>query len=146
MSDTCLGEDLGKVLAIAESWHQADGQLLDVFRQAWFETVLAQALAQRRELAAFDGGSHQQIVERFQEMDSLALRHNRDRLAHAHWERLPRHEGGGQLGILRREFQKRARHLPIRQLMARAGNAVQAIKPVFMMSPLSIAPIYPRAV
>ena len=43
------------------------------------------------------------------------------------------------MGVLRREFEKRRRHLPIRQLMERAGNAVQAIKPVFMMSPLSIA-------
>ena len=143
ISDTCLGEGLGPVLSTAESWPQAGGHLLDVFRQVWFESVLAQALAQRPELATFDGSGHQQIVERFREMDSLALQHNRARLAHAHWERLPRHEGGGQLGILRREFQRQRRHLPIRRLIERAGNAVQAIKPVLMMSPLSIATYIP---
>ena len=143
MSDTCLSEGLWPVLATAESWPQAGKHLLDVFRQAWFESVLSQALAQRSDLATFDGSGHQQIVERFRRMDSLALQHNRARLAHAHWERLPRQEGGGQLGILRREFQKRARHLPIRRLMERAGNAVQAIKPVLMMSPLSIATYIP---
>ena len=143
MSDACLGEDLGPLMAIAESWLHAGGHLLDVFRRAWFESVLAQALVQRRELSAFDGSSHHQIVERFREMDSLALRHNRARLAHTHWEGLPGQERGGQLGILRREFQKKSRHLPIRQLMAQAGNAVQAIKPVFMMSPLSIATYLP---
>ena len=40
---------------------------------------------------------------------------------------------------MRREFEKKRKHLPIRQLIAQAGNAIQAIKPVFMMSPLSIA-------
>ena len=139
MSDGCQSEGLGPLLTIAESWPPSGAHLLDVFRRAWFESVLSQVLAQRQELAAFDGSSHQQIVERFREMDSLALQHNRARLALAHWERLPRQEGGGQLGILRREFQKRGRHLPIRQLVERAGNAVQTIKPVFMMSPLSIA-------
>ncbi|TGU86348.1 hypothetical protein EN794_053420, partial [Mesorhizobium sp. M00.F.Ca.ET.151.01.1.1] len=34
---------------------------------------------------------------------------------------------------------RRRGHMPIRQLMLRAGPAVQALKPVFMMSPLSVA-------
>jgi len=38
-----------------------------------------------------------------------------------------------------REFQKRSRHLPIRKLVTQAGSAIQAIKPVLMMSPMSIA-------
>jgi superfamily I DNA and/or RNA helicase len=52
---------------------------------------------------------------------------------------VPSHEAGGQLGVVKREIQKKRRHLPIRQLVRRAGDAIQAIKPVFMMSPLSIA-------
>jgi superfamily I DNA and/or RNA helicase len=47
------------------------------------------------------------------------------------------HGGVDPLG--EREIQKKRRHLPIRQLVRRAGDAVQAIKPVFMMNPLSIA-------
>ena len=78
-------------------------------------------------------------MEKFRSLDILVLEHNRARLALAHWERLPRQGAAGQLGVLRRELEKRRRHLPIRQLMERACNAVQAIKPVFMMSPLSIA-------
>ena len=49
----------------------------------------------------------------------------------------------GQLGLLRREFEKKRRHLPIRQLMTKTGNAIQAIKPIFMMSPLSVATFLP---
>jgi superfamily I DNA and/or RNA helicase len=40
---------------------------------------------------------------------------------------------------VRREIEKKRRHLPIRQLLSKAGRAVQAMKPVFMMSPISIA-------
>ena len=143
ISDTCRSEGLDPVVATAESWPDAVSHLYDAFQLAWFEGILTRALADREALAGFDGGSHQQIVERFRELDSLALQHNRARLARAHWEGLPRQEGGGQLGILKREFQKRRRHLPIRQLVDRAGNAVQAVKPVFMMSPLSIATYIP---
>ncbi len=72
-------------------------------------------------------------------MDELALDHNRARAAHSHWSELPKYNAGGQLRTLRREFEKKRRHLPIRQLVAQAGNVIQAIKPVFMMSPMSIA-------
>ena len=44
-----------------------------------------------------------------------------------------------QLRVLQREIQKRARHKPIRQLLKEAGSVIQDLKPVFMMSPLSIA-------
>ena len=72
-------------------------------------------------------------------MDTLVLDHNRVRVARTHWNGLPNHSGAGQLQILRREFEKKSRHRPIRQLMNKAGNPIQAIKPVFMMSPMSIA-------
>lgn len=43
------------------------------------------------------------------------------------------------MGLLGNEFVKERRHLPIRQLMKRAGDAIRALKPVFMMSPRSVA-------
>lgn len=43
------------------------------------------------------------------------------------------------VALLKHEMQKQRRHLPLRELLARAGKAVQAVKPVFMMSPLSVA-------
>ena len=58
----------------------------------------------------------------------------------AHFERLPTSGSDvGEVGLVRREIQKKRRHLPIRKLLAQAGRAVQAIKPVFMMSPISVA-------
>ena len=139
ISATCIEEGLEAVLAVAESWPDAGQRLVDAFSHAWLEGLLERALQERSAFSGFNGAGHQQAVEKFRDLDSLVLEHNRARLALSHWERLPRQGAAGQLGVLRREFEKRRRHLPIRQLMERAGNAVQAIKPVFMMSPLSIA-------
>ena len=45
-------------------------------------------------------------------------------------------EGIGPVGVLRGEMARRRGHMPIRQLMQRASTAIQALKPVLMMSPL----------
>src|SRR6185437_909544 len=45
--------------------------------------------------------------------------------------------------LIKREVGKAKRHVPIRQLVERAGGALQALKPCFMMGPLSIAQYLP---
>jgi very-short-patch-repair endonuclease len=58
----------------------------------------------------------------------------------AHHRRIPPRDGGfGPVGVLRAEMARRRGHMPIRQLMQKAGPAIQALKPVLMMSPLSVA-------
>ena len=112
---------------------------MDAYRYTWFEGLVERAFRERQALSRFDRVNHEYVAEKFRELDRLVIEHNRARLAHAHWRGVPTHEAGGQLGTLKREIQKKRRHLPIRQLLRRAGDAIQAIKPVFMMSPLSIA-------
>ena len=41
--------------------------------------------------------------------------------------------------MITHEINKQKRHIPIRQLIRRAGNALQQLKPCFMMGPLSVA-------
>ncbi len=130
---------LGPILELADQWPDAVAHLKRVLQRAWYEHVLSCALKERPHLNSFDGNVHDQQVGQFRAMDELALDHNCVRVVQSHWEQLPKHSAGGQLWTLRREFEKKRRHLPIRELMLHAGNAIQAIKPVFMMSPLSIA-------
>ena len=47
------------------------------------------------------------------------------------------------LELLRNEFGKEKRFIPVRHLMTRAGRAIRALKPCFMMSPLSLAKFLP---
>ncbi len=139
ISETCRKEGLEGVLRQAESWPEAGTRLVDAYRYTWFEGLVEVAFGERPALARFDRANHEYVAGKFRELDRLVIEHNRAWLAHAHWRGVPTHEAGGQLGVLKREIQKKRRHLPIRQLVRRAGDAIQAIKPVFMMSPLSIA-------
>ena len=43
------------------------------------------------------------------------------------------------MGLIYHEITKKKRHVPIRQLVGRAGCALQVLKPCFMMGPLSVA-------
>jgi len=107
---------------------------------AYYEEVIRDAFRRHPELGTFDGQSHEQLLRKFQELDRKRIDLARQEVAMAHFERLPR--GGsdvGEVGLVRREIQKKRRHLAIRKLLAQAGRAVQAIKPVFMMSPISVA-------
>ena len=132
-------EGLHSIAELAEDGQVAPYRLTIALEYARYDRILDRAFAERPALVSFDGASHESQIERFSEMDNLALDHNRHRVAHAHWQGLPSREGAGQLRNLRREMEKKRRHRPIRQLIRETGNAIQAIKPVFMMSPLSIA-------
>ena len=43
------------------------------------------------------------------------------------------------MALLDHEIAKQKRYVPVRTLLAQAGRSIQAIKPCFMMSPLSLA-------
>lgn len=139
LSQMCESEELGSFADYASDWEHAGEALTFALRRRRYEALAVKAFAERPELATFDGSRHDQAVSNFRTWDKALNDTNRQLLALAHWSTIPRHEGGGQLAILRREFEKKSRHLPIRQLMSKAGHAIQAIKPVFMMGPLSIA-------
>ncbi len=136
-------EGLGSLVEVGAEWSEAAHHLRSVFERAWYEHVLSRALKERSALSGFAGNIHEELIGQFCSMDELALDHNRARVAYSHWSQLPKYDGGGQLRTLRRQFERKRGHLPVRQLMIQAGNAIQAIKPVFMMSPMSIATYLP---
>ena len=125
------------------NWEQSGRYLLYVYERARLTALLDRAFSERPSLAAFDGGSHAQVIDQFRRLDLLQLEHDSASLAAWHANSVPTGGGAGEVGVLWREFQKRGRFLPIRTLMMKAGHAIQSIKPVFMMSPLSIANYLP---
>jgi len=129
---------LPEVAATARSWERP-AALTDSIRAARLSALLDRALVERPELARFDGTTHDRARARFSELDIAVLAANRLRIAHAHRSRLPSATEGGPAALLRRESEKKMRHLPIRSLLREAGSAVQRTKPVFLMSPLSVA-------
>ena len=142
--DALEDSDFAEIVKVANVWSEASQFLSDVLKQAWYNARVDTAMREHPILASFASDTHQHVVERFRELDCRSLEYNKAKVAYEHRKRLPQHRASsGQLGLLRREFEKKRRHLPIRQLMDRAGNAIQAIKPIFMMSPLSVATFLP---
>jgi very-short-patch-repair endonuclease len=133
-------DKLGAIAGQAASWKAAGAGLVDAFELSWFTTLLDRALSKRAVLSGFVRETHESTVASFAAADMALLRANRTRLAREHLDRLPSYQSAsGTLGLLRKEIAKKRRHIPLRQLLAQTGTAIQAIKPVFMMSPLSIA-------
>ncbi len=108
---------------------------------------LAKAVLQAHPtLTRFSGLTHEKIRSEFSRLDDETIGLNRARAANAIDQRLipsgVRYGPVGQwseLALIIHEIDKRTRHIPIRQLARRAGAALQALKPCFMMGPLSVA-------
>ena len=110
-----------------------------------FEAVLNDMVRAEPEIGRFSGFLHGRLVNEFAGLDLQRIEQARLEVVRAHHRRIPPVHGGavGPLGTLRHEIARKRGHMPIRQLMERAAPAVQALKPVVMMSPLSVAQYLP---
>jgi very-short-patch-repair endonuclease len=141
--DVLQKEGLGWVIGLTMEWPGAGTKLVAHWRSVCLEPLLRHAYAERTALKAANGQAQTSTREKFKELDVLSFSATQMKLATQHYQGLPQLAGHGQVGTLAREFAKKSRHLPIRKLIEGTGRAMQAIKPVFMMSPMSIAAFIP---
>jgi very-short-patch-repair endonuclease len=136
---------LGEVVTRLHDGRLAPEAALPAFEMSYFEAVLADQVEALPDLAHFDGDLHGRIVRDFVDLDRQRIRHSALEVVRAHHRRIPPSVGGavGPLGVLKSEIARKRGHMPIRQLMQKAAPAVQALKPVLMMSPLSVAQFLP---
>ena len=98
-------------------------------------------------LANFRRISHERMKVEFSTLDREVIKLNGKMLAYEidKNKKVPEGTTGikaserTEMPLLYHELTKQRRHLPIRQLIKRAGHAIQALKPCFMMGPLSVA-------
>jgi superfamily I DNA and/or RNA helicase/very-short-patch-repair endonuclease/Fe-S cluster biosynthesis and repair protein YggX len=113
------------------------------FEGNYLDLLTASIFSERPHLKGFIGEIHEQLIEEFKNLDREIIKFNRKRLIEKLNSDVPiisqMDLSTPEEKVLIREFEKKKRHIPIRQLMNRAGSLVQKIKPCFMMSPLSIA-------
>jgi len=142
--DRCKEEGLERVALLADEWKEAEHSLLDLFEYTRASALLEAAFQNSPVLASFDVLRHKSTCQSFQKLDLLNIELRRDALAKKHVDGLPRNgTESGQISVLWHQFEIRARHMPVRKLILKAGNVIQAIKPVFLMSPLSVANFLP---
>ena len=93
-------------------------------------------------VARVRGTDRHELVKTFASLDTTHIEDVRDLIRSCHLAQLPT-GAAGEMGIIRGEIGRKRRHMPIRRLMERAGGMVQRIKPVFLMSPISVAQFLP---
>ncbi|EJL37362.1 Protein of unknown function (DUF3320) [Caulobacter sp. AP07] len=115
-------------------------EIVPALDRAYSEVLRLALFAAWPELRGFDGDTHNNAVSLFRQLDRARIELAQEQIVAAHAEGRPRGAAGiGPLGVLNAEMARKRGHLPIRVLLERAGPAVQQLKPVFMMSPLSVA-------
>jgi very-short-patch-repair endonuclease len=123
----------------------ANGALAPPQAPEVFDFVLAEAqwksaVRESPLLDQFDGAQRTASIQRFRDLEALRRQLACQAVLAAHSAAMPRSTtASGEIGILREELNKKRRLRSIRRLMSDAGRAIQKIKPVFLMSPLSVA-------
>jgi hypothetical protein len=114
-------------------------------------TLIDRALALRPVLERISGSRRTILAKQFAQMDEAMIAWNRHVISKSASQRkAPNGISRGlvrnrtELGLLRHECNKSRSHLPVRQLLTRAGEALQALKPCFMMSPLAVSRFLPH--
>lgn len=102
--------------------------------EAWTDSVLATD-SRLKNLRSEDRDA---LVSDFRHLDQRLVESSAGKVMEAANARRPL-TNLGAAGLLEREGQKKRRHMPVRDLISRTSEVVQAIKPCFMMSPLSVS-------
>ena len=131
---------LSNFVSSIKQGNETQGRLLDALDYRLADSLWSWSWRNRPELSTFEGSSFEALRKRFAELDELKISHSKLEVARKHHENMPSSAANsGQVSLLRREMNKKRRHMPLRKLLREAGQAVQMIKPVFLMSPLSVS-------
>ncbi len=121
-------------------------QLALGFDFVFYNTVAKHVMTRSPALWEFSGDSQETIRQQFARTDRevIVLQRKRTAARAANRKVHPGTKGvhvkdWTELALLRREVEKQKRHIPIRELIRRAGASLQALKPCFMMGPQSVA-------
>lgn len=97
-------------------------------------------------LRTFSTDEHVDAIEKFRQVDAEYQKLTAAEIAARLSGKVPGASQQNQTaswGTLRKEMQKKTRHKPVRQLVQEAPDALTALKPCLMMSPLSVAQYLP---
>lgn len=139
--------------ALAAATDQVDeSQLSDAYQLALFNRLAEIELHSNEIGFHFTTTEMEDIRKNFQKLDRLRIQGKQSEIAMKVRQRqAPEGNSRGrvgeytEMGLIRHEIGKKSRHCKTRDLMNRAGRAVQALKPCFLMSPLSLARYLPAA-
>lgn len=107
-------------------------------RFARAEALWTKARAEDPQLNDLANERRHDLVSDFIALEGQFIKDNVTRILSKHLAQLP-NGATGEMGIIRSEIAKKKRHLALRKLFEKAGTAIQRVKPVLLMSPISVA-------
>ncbi|UXI66156.1 DUF4011 domain-containing protein [Tahibacter amnicola] len=140
-------EGLSAFVVALESGAVPSVMLASAFEFATYQSIGRAIHQSFPELSRFNGLAHEKTRNDFRALDAeiIAITGKSFASQIAKRAKVPEGHRGATVGeytdmaLLHREINKQRRHIPIRQLVKRAGRALQELKPCFMMGPLSVA-------
>jgi very-short-patch-repair endonuclease len=115
------------------------GQVVDILRRSALEALADELLAARSEaLGPLRSIDRDRLVREYAGADRNVISDAAHRVMRAANGRRP-NAVLGVASIIANEAQKKKRHMPVSQLLAKTAPVAQAVKPCFMMSPLSVS-------
>lgn len=159
-----LGAFLQAARAAGLPNQELEGAFVKLLRRRWLEEAYREAPA----LNDFDPRNHERAIREFADLDRRLLRSARQHVLRAAFGRqqpvrtahVPVRGRPGanrpdqderirelkrQIQLVRREVNKKKRHLPIRRMLPEIADLVSLLKPCLLMSPLSVATYLPRS-
>lgn len=142
--------ELGKIVDAVEQGILPKEKITDVYYYNFYYSILRKAFVTYPQIEQHGRISQEFAIKEFKKLDLELMKLNRQEIAAKVADKeIPMGASGGsvksltELKLIQNETSKQKRHIPIRQLVSRAGNAIKALKPCFMMSPLSVAQYIP---
>jgi hypothetical protein len=110
---------------------------------AWLAPIL---IDNSDALRTFRTSTHESLIEEFRHLDALVANTTADYISSLVAAGTPdpnSPQSPAEYGVLSREFNKKSKHKPVRQLINEMGENILNLAPCFMMSPLSVAQFLP---
>lgn len=137
LEDNLKSAGLGRLLQEVAPWNEAARYLTTSFERAYCDALIRRAFTDRSILAEFHGDAHEHAIREFRSLDNGVFATNRAMLRRKFLLNRPTPQ---QLNTqLAHQMKLQRPSWPLRRLFREAGQSIQRIKPVFMMSPLSVA-------
>ncbi len=133
---------LGDDARYAQSREIPDFEVENFFRASVYRSWLDRQIQNDSRLRETDSGVRDEQVREFRDLDVKLSDAAVARIIDAGATRRPR-STSGQTRIITNEAGKKRKHIAVRDLIGRARDAILAVHPCFMMSPLAVSQYLP---
>ncbi|WP_371186027.1 DUF4011 domain-containing anti-phage protein Hhe [Thalassotalea maritima] len=149
LKESLHAHGLDRLLKACDQGDITLAHLVPLYLYSIYDTLAHDIMLNTPELAQFSGAEHNAIIKQFCDIDDRLKPLQQQKVAYQIAENGIRATHTGiatgkvanysEMGLINHEINKKTRHVPIRQLLKRAGKSLLALKPCFMMGPHSVA-------